>query len=56
VFGRKIADNFGKLINTKNIDKHLAGIRIKQQQYRKDHPIDAAEVLKLAEETASQRK
>jgi hypothetical protein len=56
VFGRKIADNFGKLINTKNIDKHLAGIRIKQQQYRKDHPLDAAEVLKLAEETVRQRQ
>ncbi len=56
VFKRKIADNFGILINTKNIDKHLAEIRIKQQQYRKDHPIDAAEVLKLAEETVRQRQ
>jgi len=56
VFGRKIADDFGVLVNTKNIDKHLAEIRIKQQQYRKYHPIDAAEVLKLAEETAKLRK
>jgi hypothetical protein len=56
VFERKIADDFGVLINTKNIDKHLADIRIQQQQYRKDHPIDAAEVLKLAEETVKQRQ
>ncbi len=56
VFERKIADDFGVLINTKNIDKHLADIRIKQQQYRKDHPFDAAEVLKLAEETVRQRQ
>ena len=56
VFEAKIADDFGVLINTKNIDKHLADIRIKQQQYRKYHPIDVAEVLKLAEETASQRQ
>ncbi len=56
VFERKIADGFGVLINSKNIDKHLADIRIKQQQYRKFHPIDAAEVLKLAEETVRQRQ
>ena len=56
VFERKIADDFGVLINTKNIDKHLAEIRIKQQQYRKYHPIDAAEVLKLAQETAKQHQ
>lgn len=56
VFEAKIAEDFGVLINAKNIDKHLADIRIKQQQYRKSHPIDAAEVKKLAEETAKLRK
>jgi hypothetical protein len=56
VFERKIADDFGLLINTTNIDKHLAEIRIKQQQYRRSNPIDAAEVLKLAEETVKQRQ
>jgi hypothetical protein len=44
------------LTNTKNINKHLADIRIKQQQYRKYNRIDAAEVLKLVQETVRQRK
>jgi hypothetical protein len=56
VLEAKMVDDFGMLINTSNIDKHLAEIRIKQQQYRKSNPIDAAEVLKLAEETANLRK
>ena len=44
------------LTNTKNINKHLADICIKQQQYRKYNRIDAAEALKLVQETASQRQ
>lgn len=50
--GRTIPDDFGVLLTSRNIDAHLANIRVAREHYRQRHPEDVAEIEAMAREVA----
>ena len=54
--GRVVPDNFGVLITSDNIERHLEKIRTDRQHYRDTHPDDIAEIEELADKLGSMSK
>ena len=48
--GRKVPDDFGVLMTSKNIEEHLADIRRQHEQYSRTHPENVAELVAMAKE------
>lgn len=52
---RTVPDDFGILLTSRNIDAHLANIRVAREHYRQTHPEEIAEIAELAREASNQR-
>jgi hypothetical protein len=52
---RTVPDDFGMLLNSNNIDVHLANVRAERVLYRRTHSEDVAEIEAMARESAKTR-
>ena len=52
ILDQKIPEDFGVMLDSRNIDAHLARIRMERINYRQTHPEDITEIATLAIETA----
>lgn len=53
---RSVADDFGVLLNSGNIDTHLSNIRLARVHYRQTHPEDVTEIESMAQEELAKTK